>query len=301
VAWTSDATGRWAAAWLAWPDFSRFWAGAVKWTLPAADAGLTVRADVSGDRATLIVESTIGAGERPDDLATTATIVGPDGQRHERALRETAPGRFEADLTGLAEGAHLVTAIQRREGGAAAVATGGFVVGYSPEYALMSSTAAPSSAIPAMARLVGQGAVAPLTRPDEAFARGGLAPAPAATDLWPLLALLAALLLPIDIAARRLSLDRADLARLLAARPRPARRGANRDAPPSPLLGRVLTKRGQLARRSSSEALPIAPQPTEPAADEPPTPTAPPSESVTLARLRAARQRARREQDRRRS
>jgi hypothetical protein len=301
VAWTSDATGRWAAAWLAWPDFSRFWAGAVKWTLPASDQGLSVRADVSGDRATLIVETTIGAGERRDAPATTATIVGPDGRRYERALRETAPGRFEADLTDLAEGAHLVTAIQRREGDAASVATGGFVVGYSPEYAPPTSTAIPSSATPAMARLVGQGVITPLARPDEAFARGGLAPVAAVTDIWPLLALLAALLLPIDIAARRLSLNRADLARLAAMRPRRARAEANGGTPPNPLLAGVLIRREESRRRTPDAAPPLAPPPPEPTPAEPSPPADVSAQSDTIARLREARQRARREEERRRS
>ena len=39
VAWTSDATGRWAKAWLGWQGFSRFFSQAVAWTFPGEETG----------------------------------------------------------------------------------------------------------------------------------------------------------------------------------------------------------------------------------------------------------------------
>jgi hypothetical protein len=39
VAWTSDATGRWARSWVGWDGFTRFFGQLVSWTLPGETAG----------------------------------------------------------------------------------------------------------------------------------------------------------------------------------------------------------------------------------------------------------------------
>ena len=39
VAWTSDASGRWAADWLGWSGFNRFFSQLVAWTFPGEESG----------------------------------------------------------------------------------------------------------------------------------------------------------------------------------------------------------------------------------------------------------------------
>ncbi len=39
VAWTSDATGRWATSWVGWEGFSRFFSQLVGWTFPGEETG----------------------------------------------------------------------------------------------------------------------------------------------------------------------------------------------------------------------------------------------------------------------
>ena len=39
VAWTSDATGKWAKSWIAWPGFSKFFSQLVGWTFPGEESG----------------------------------------------------------------------------------------------------------------------------------------------------------------------------------------------------------------------------------------------------------------------
>jgi hypothetical protein len=287
VAWTSDAAGRWSADWVGWEGFSRFWAQAVKWTTVAGDGDLAVQAAVAGDRASLTVETAATGGAAGDGLTTTASVLGPDGQRREQPLRQIAPGRYGAELTGLAEGAHLVTVTQRRGEQVAGVATGGLVVGYSPEYALPEPAAAPAGE-----RWAGlaPGTVPALTSPAQAFARTGLAPAATVADLWPLLALLALLLLPLDIAARRLTLDRASLA----AWRRPVRREpAAPRAPATPVLARLAA--GKARGRARTAAPPgLSTAPPAPG-DQPPAAPAPPPATLpdTIAWLRERRQRRR--------
>src|ERR1051326_3369226 len=35
VAFTSDAKNRWAAQWINWPSYAKFWAQVVRWTVPS--------------------------------------------------------------------------------------------------------------------------------------------------------------------------------------------------------------------------------------------------------------------------
>src|SRR4029450_5870503 len=39
VAWTSDATGRWAKDWVGWSGFNRFFSQLVSWTFPRQATG----------------------------------------------------------------------------------------------------------------------------------------------------------------------------------------------------------------------------------------------------------------------
>ena len=39
MAWTSDATGRWAKDWVAWTGFDPFFSQLVSWTFPGEEAG----------------------------------------------------------------------------------------------------------------------------------------------------------------------------------------------------------------------------------------------------------------------
>jgi hypothetical protein len=190
-----------------------------------------------------------------------------------------------------------VAVTQRQGDQVVATTTGGLVVGYSPEYALPDGGPNP---LPAAAALVG-GRV--LERPEQAFDHAGLAPAWSVVDLWPPLLLLALLLLPLDIAIRRLTLGREDLAAL---RARLGRRqsatGATSRPPSSPLMIRLAA-----GKRRARVTLPSAAPPTVPPADAPFSPPAPPdapdppisppptTPSDTLTRLREARRRARRE------
>ena len=71
------------------------------------------------------------------------------------------------------------------------------------------------------------GRVLDTTNPAAAFT-GGLASRPQRTPLWPLLITLALLLFPLDVAVRRLTMTRSDVARGV----RAIRAGLNRRGPP---------------------------------------------------------------------
>ena len=70
VAFTSDATGRWAREWIDWDQFPQFWGQVVRYTIgdPNASA-LNVSVDQQGDTAKVIVDARDANG----DLSSTAT------------------------------------------------------------------------------------------------------------------------------------------------------------------------------------------------------------------------------------
>ena len=58
VAWTSDASARWANEWVVWDDFSRFWGQVVNWSINAgSNKNLETRIRMEDDRARILVDA----------------------------------------------------------------------------------------------------------------------------------------------------------------------------------------------------------------------------------------------------
>ncbi|HWP61888.1 MAG TPA: glutamine amidotransferase, partial [Candidatus Binatia bacterium] len=233
VAWTSDATGRWAKAWLGWPGFERFFAQLVAWTFPGEESGGIEASFVeSGGRTTLRVESVAEDGSPRDFYATRATIVGPDLSSTTLDLGQVAPGVYERELGEIAPGAYALRISQTRPGSPALGRTVGLVAPTPAEYRLLG----PNEALLAALRSATGGR--PIAEPAEIW-RHDLATTSALTELWPYLLVLALLLWPLDVALRRVSVGRreiADARRWLLELPARRRRAAARPAVVADLL-----------------------------------------------------------------
>ena len=95
VAWTSDSTGRWAKDWLAWGGFNRFFSQLVSWTFPGEETdGIEARFDSKDGATALHVESVEADGSPRDFYSTRATVVGPDLEPVDVALRPGGTGRL---------------------------------------------------------------------------------------------------------------------------------------------------------------------------------------------------------------
>jgi len=116
-------------------------------------------------------------------------------------LRQSAPGRYVAEFMPDQEGAYLVQVT-----GEQLSVTAGWVNPYSPEYRSLGGNLA------LLRQLASIGSGRLLNQPAEAFAHTMPAPR-TARDIWPTLLTLAVLLLPLDVAARRLVFGRRDLLR----------------------------------------------------------------------------------------
>ena len=208
VAFTSDATGRWARDWIGWEGFPTFWAQAIRYTVgDPVPSNLNVQVDQGGEEARLIVDARSEQGDFLNGLTLQANIVGPDGRVEALEAGQVAPGRYQASFQPRAPGAYLIGVSAQSASGDNFTETAGWVQSYSPEYRELESD--PDSLYRLTIAVNGRVAS---DNPAEVFAHSLSAPG-AARPVWPWLLALAALLLPMDIAMRRLTLSRADLQR----------------------------------------------------------------------------------------
>ena len=204
AAWTSDATGRWARTWVQWPGFAKFWAQTTRWTILDRPAGnLQVDLRASGEQT--IISAELPENVAPLDASFIATFIDGAGRSITQTLRQSAPGRYEGAAELEPAGAYFV-----RVSGAGENALLPYVAPYSPEY---TPATGGEAELRAWAELGGGGRMQ--TDPAQAWERS--APVVAArSDLSRTLLILAALLLPFDIAVRRIGDQLHELHELLA-------------------------------------------------------------------------------------
>jgi Mg-chelatase subunit ChlD len=228
VAWTSDATTKWAREWVRWEEYPRFWAQAVRWTILDRDpSALEAQFVDEGEQVRVVVDVGDEGGEYGDDAVVTAHLLPPSmvygtegAQARELTLRQTAPGRYEGVFTPEEEGAYLMRVAARPpsdsppEGGQDVqerTLLTGYVQPYSPEYRAFGTDEA------TLRRLaeIGGGRVAEdadLADPSWVYAHDQDA-VRAHTPVWPWLLGLAVCLLPLDVGVRRLAIDGRDVRR----------------------------------------------------------------------------------------
>ncbi|MCY4145821.1 MAG: glutamine amidotransferase, partial [Chloroflexi bacterium] len=214
VAFTADANARWANEWVVWEDFSRFWGQAVTWSINAgANENLETSIVLEDERARIVVDARDETGGFLDGLALDGAVLNPNGNSLRLGLQQTAPGRYEASFRPGREGAYFlnISGEAAAEAGAAPLTDlKGWVRSYSPEYLPHTGGEA---LLADLAEATGGRNLA--DAPQAVFAHN-LGERQAANDIWESLILLALLLLPLDIALRRLIITRGDLQRLRA-------------------------------------------------------------------------------------
>jgi uncharacterized membrane protein len=253
VAWTSDATGRWASSWLGWDGFARFFSQAVAWTFPGDEtAGIDASFETVDGKTRLRVESTAEDGSPRDFYDTSAALVGgADLETVAVDLVQVAPGVYEAPVGELDSGAYLVRITQTRPGTTPLQRIVGLVAPTPAEYRQLGENAA---ILAALRSATGGGIVATAEDPWV----HDLAVTTSLTELWPLLLVLALLLWPLDIALRRVSVGRRELAAgraWLGALPARRTRVAARTAAAAGMLA-TRERTGDAARRAILERPP---------------------------------------------
>jgi Mg-chelatase subunit ChlD/uncharacterized membrane protein len=203
VAWTSDTSGPWSEQWRAWPEGDRFFQQAVRWTFPEPTrATFPVAAEVVGDQVTLRAQSVRPDGRFGDLLDTRVTIVAPNGSARELNLPQTAPGTYAMATTISEPGAYQARFTQYEGGQPAREETVGFTVRGGAE---QRSVGVNTALLERLAARTGGHAI---VDPKQAFDRDNRTHGDRPTPVWWWFALAALLLLPFDVAVRRVTFGR---------------------------------------------------------------------------------------------
>jgi uncharacterized membrane protein len=301
VAFTSDARAKWAARWLGWDKFRQFWLQVAQWSLRRVDsAHFNTDAAVDKGEGHVSVEAIDADGHYRNFLNLQLLVVSPSGQRQVLPLEQTGPGRYDAAFPTREIGAYLMNLTDRATGQSQAL---GLSVNYSPEF---DDTGPNLNLLRRLAGLGGgkilePGADNPFTHNRQRTFRP--------LDLRDWLLQLAILLFPLDVAVRRIEIDRQEWLRAT----RTLRRwlffwkGITRPAETDESSPALLARRGRVRAQRTAPADPALFEPRTPppsptaastpsaAAPEPAAPAAtpPPKEPVsTTSRLLDAKRRA---------
>ncbi|MGV3486444.1 MAG: VWA domain-containing protein [Planctomycetaceae bacterium] len=200
VAFTSDAKARWAAEWLAWPDFGPFWAQVIRHAMRKNDTqGIFVEVKSNSENTTVIMDAVDNQGNFFNEQPTTLTMIDPQLKTHKLEMRQTAPGRYEASVKTERRGSYQLDLAQRRGESDAVRQSRGLVVGYPEELRLRPVNVA---SMRAMAEASGgqfMPSATQLLSPDDRTARK---PVP----LWPYLLIASLCLFVADVTLRRIEL-----------------------------------------------------------------------------------------------
>ena len=206
VAWTSDASpAGWSSRWLdsGWPNAGLFWSQVVRWSMPAPvrpDFLVSAQPEPGGHRVLLRVESLREDGTFANGLDTRATIALPDGSAREVALPQRAPGVYEQTLAVEHPGTYRVLFSQRAGDQVIKEELATFSV---PVPGFEGRTAGVNLVL--LRQLAEGTGGRELRLPADLVASPPVARLEERLALWPWLLGAAALLFPLDVAARRLS------------------------------------------------------------------------------------------------
>ncbi len=208
VAFTSDAKPKWAANWMGWDKYRQFWSQVGQWSLRKIEnADFTTEISVDKGEGNISVEAVDAEGNYRNFLNLRTTVLSPKGDRQVIRLEQTGPGHYEAKFPTKEIGAYLMNLAEMKNGEPQASQVLGASVNYSPEF---NSTEANFHLLNKLAE-AGDGKVLD-PQVDNPFLhdrKKTFQP----KDLWEWLMQLAILLFPLDVAVRRVQLDRDEMAR----------------------------------------------------------------------------------------
>ena len=200
LAFTSDAHPKWAAHWVPWNGFSTFWgqaAQAIRRRTATNNYAVTVQGQAGKARVEIKANDALG---NPLTLPSLDVRIGtPEGGHQNLTLSPSAPGDYVGDFDADAIGSYLVSVVEKDAQGKDRVETSGFAVPYPAEL----RSFRPNEALLERIRQTTSGRV--LTSPLAAL-EPLKNPGTSISELWFLFLLIGVLLLPLDVAVRRLAL-----------------------------------------------------------------------------------------------
>jgi uncharacterized membrane protein len=200
MAFTSDAQPKWATPWMGWQDFNAFWTQVARSTLRQSSTNqLRIASHREGGKGVVEVEAYDIAGNPLNNLSTRTKVMLPNGEGQEITLRQQGPGRYRGEFTASETGGYVISVAEGAQGGSPRVTRAGFSVAYPPEYQALRAN---DALLLRCAEITGG---KPMENPTQSF-RPVIRSGQSIRDLWQMLLLAALLLLPFDIAVRRIAL-----------------------------------------------------------------------------------------------
>lgn len=200
VAFTSDAKNRWAGEWMTWPDFGTFWAQIIRHAMRKDDnRGVFVEVERDGNRTRVVMDAVDDNGRFIDEADTRLTVIDPRLKNEKIAMRQTAPGRYEASVETLRRGAYHFDIATNRMDGTSQRSSRGIAVGYPDELRLLPRG---DELLRQIASVSGGRYDAPATSITEDDDRTARDPVP----IWPWLLMAGLVLFIADVAFRRVEM-----------------------------------------------------------------------------------------------
>lgn len=220
VAFTSDASTRWAPSWVAWPGFNQFWQQHVRWAMrPSGSANIRVTTENRGDQTLISIDALDQDGERLNFAQFQGRLARPDGSGDDVQVQQVGPGRYEARVPTEDAGTYLL-GLRYSARAAAADGTPGPMTEGTVQAAITRPFADEFRALKDNSPLLRQiaemtgGQVLPADPRDaNLWRREGLKMPVATTPVWMTLAIAAVGLFLVDVGIRRVRIDPGAIAR----------------------------------------------------------------------------------------
>lgn len=312
VAFTSDARPKWSQNWMNWAKYRQFWSQAAQWSLRKVDnADFNTDVTVDKGEGQISVEALDANGNFRNFLNLEAVVVSPKGERVTTLLQQTGPGHYEAKFPTKEVGAYLINLMDKKDGKLQGSQVLGASVNYSPEF----NAVEPNLNLLKRIADAGGGRVLNIDIPGMNPFEHGREKTFQPRDLWEWLLRMAIVLFLLDVALRRIQIDKEEWLKATANLRRTIFfwKGIARPAEADESLGALLARRDEVrartapqvepnpdlfkpatvvtevtstgGTRASSSAKPIEATEEEPAADAPKT-------SSTASRLLEAKRKA---------
>jgi len=209
VAFTSDATEKWAAEWITWNKYVKFWTQLIRWVLrETSSRNFQMVTYIEGGIGRVIIDAVGDDGEFLNFLEFDGSVINPELESEPVVVRQIAPGRYEGIFSVKKVGSYVLSLSTKDEEGKQALISGGTSLSYSPEFAERNSNDI------LLKRLAKEGGGKIIKNSDDIYLHNlpsGAQPEP----IWIFFLIIALILLPFDIAFRRIMFEPAEIRSLL--------------------------------------------------------------------------------------
>ncbi len=195
AAFTSDAKARWAAEWLTWPGYGKFWTQFVRGLMRKSDqASFQVNTREIADRLDIAIDAIKPDGSFRNQIPVSVHMLGPDGATQTAAAVQDGPGSYRAAFDLPPEGTSIFSVSSPD------LPDGGYVFGHTRSYPREFLSTETNE--PLLRSLAAQGSGKFAPKPEEIFARPTHS-SKQHRDLSDDFLIAALILLPLDIWLRR--------------------------------------------------------------------------------------------------